>query len=114
MPDAFEFGEVGDWRTAVAGAGGDDHGSRAHGIAVGELKLERAAGFSVGAAAFEPRHFERNGDLGAELQGLVEGPSRQGKAGDASWEAEIVLDPRRRTRLSAEGTAVEHQHGKPL
>ena len=70
---AFELGEVWNGRPAVARAGRDHHGPRPHGIAVGELELERVAGLPSRAAAIELRHFERDGDLGAEFQRLVEG-----------------------------------------
>ena len=45
MPAALERGEVRDRRPPVAGAGGNDDGSRAHRAAIGELE---AYGIAVG------------------------------------------------------------------
>ena len=95
----------------VTGAGGNDDGPGAHRAAIGELQAESIAWFLAGLAAVEPCHLQRNGDLGAELQRLIEGPPSQGHAGDAARETKIILDASRRTCLSAEGALVEHKHG---
>ena len=62
------------------------------------------------AAAIEPRHFERDGDLGAELLRLGEGAAGQRLAGNAGGKAEIVLDARRGAGLAADGALIEHDH----
>jgi hypothetical protein len=111
---AFEGREVGDIRPAIAGPGGDHHGARLHPTAIRELDPPRIAGLPFAAAAIEPRHLERDGELGAELVRLVERASGQRHARDAGGKAEIVLDPRRGAGLSAERALVEHQHREPL
>jgi hypothetical protein len=65
-------------------------------------------------AAVEPRHLERDCDLRTELQCLVEGAPGQCHAGDAGGEAQIILDPRRRSGLAADGALVQHQHRQAL
>ena len=64
--------------------------------------------------AVEARHFERNGDLRAELQRLIEGPTGERHAGDAARKTEIILDARRRARLPAKGALIEHERRQPL
>ncbi len=110
----LEGREIRDVRPAIAGAGGDDHGARPHGAAVGELQAQRIAGAARGAAAVEPRDLQRDGDLGAEFQRLAEGASGQRLAGDAGREAQIVLDPGRRAGLAADRALVEHEHREAL
>ncbi len=78
------------------------------------VKLEDGSVAAVGIAAVEPRHFERDGDLDAEFQRLIEGASGQRHARDAGREPEIVLDPRRRACLSAKGALIEHEHRQAL
>jgi hypothetical protein len=107
---ALEGREVGDVGPAIARAGSDDHGARTHGAAIGELQAQRIAGTPRRPAAVEPRHLKRDRDLGTELQCLVEGAPGQRHAGDAGGEAQIVLDPRRRSGLTAERALVQHQH----
>jgi hypothetical protein len=45
---------------------------------------------------------------------LHEGPAGEGLAGNALWEAEIVLDAGARPRLAPERPALEHDHREPL
>src|SRR6476646_4046705 len=64
--------------------------------------------------AVESCHLERNRDLSTELERLVEGAAGKCHARDAGRKAEIVLNPRRSARLSAECTLVEHEDRKAL
>jgi hypothetical protein len=66
------------------------------------------------AGAVQARHLVGNGQVGAELLGLVVGAGHQGHARDAGGEAQIVLDPRRGPGLAAERPGVEHQHRQAL
>src|SRR5262249_3028856 len=73
------------------------------------------AAISVDAAtAIELLHRQRNGDLGAELQRLIEAARRELHAVDAGRKSEIVLDPRRGAGLATKGPLVEHEHRKSL
>ena len=110
MPVALEDREVRNIGPAVAGARGDHHGPGANRAAVGELQAQRRASFAIGAAAIEPGNLQRNGDLGAEFQGLIESAPGERHARDASRKAEIILDPRRGSRLPADRPLVEHDH----
>ncbi len=65
---------------------------------------------SPASAALQGGHLVRDGQVGAELLGLVVGAGHQGHARDAGGEAQIVLDPRRGPGLSAERPGVQHQH----
>ena len=111
---AFEHRQVGDRWPPVRGAGGNDHGLGAHRAAIGELELERVAVASVAVAAIEMGDLQRDGDLHAEFQRLIEGPAGERHAGDAGGEAEIILDARRRAGLSAKGAGIEHDHRQTL
>src|SRR5207237_7993700 len=107
---ALEGGQVLPGETRVPRAGRDHDGARADTLAVREPELEaRPVGVAV---ALEAHDLVRDRELGAELLRLVVGARRQREAGDAGREAEVVLDPRRRARLAAEGAAVEHDHGE--
>ena len=64
----------------------------------------------VRVAAIESLDLERNRDLDAEFERLVEGARGQGEPGDAGRKAEIVLDSRRGPRLAAERFGIEHEH----
>src|SRR5690242_17727531 len=62
---------------------------------------------------------ERDGAVGrgrasAELSCLADRTHGQLGAADASWEAEVVLDPPRRPGLAAERVAVNDQGVQPL
>ena len=72
------------------------------------------AGGQLAATAIEPRHLERNGDLGAEFLRLVERAPSQGLARDAGRKAEIVLDPGGGSGLSAVRALVEHDDREAL
>ena len=111
-PGALEGRQVRDVRPAVARAGGDHHGSRPHGAPVNEFKARRIAGRQFAAAAIEPRHLERNGDLGAEFLRLIIGARHQRQAGNAGGEAQVILDTRRGPCLAAETAAIQHQGGE--
>ena len=56
----------------------------------------------------------RRGHAGAELPRLADGANRQLRAADARREAEVVLDPPRRSRLAAESAALDHERVEPL
>ena len=56
----------------------------------------------------------RRGCAGAELPRLADGAYRQLRAADARREAEVVLDPPRRSRLAAESAALDHERVEPL
>src|SRR5262249_59653407 len=50
----------------------------------------------------------------ANFPGWADGATRQPGAADARREAEVVLDPLRRSRLAAEGGALDHERVQPL
>jgi hypothetical protein len=78
------------------------------------VQEEGSIGTPLGTAAIESRHLQRNRDLGAEFQRLIEGAPRQGPTRDTGGKTEIVLDPSRRPGLSAERPLVEHEHREAL
>ena len=108
----LEGREVRDCRSPVAGAGGDNGGSGAHHAVIGELQPHGFACFLW--VALEPRYLKRNRNLDAKLQRLIEGAACEPHAGDASWKAKIVLDPRRRACLSAERPLIKHENREAL
>ena len=109
---ALELCEIRDVDAAVADAAGDHHGARADPFLVREPELE--ARRLAGREASQAHDLVRDRHLGAELLRLVEGARHQRHAGDSGRKAHVVLDPRRRARLTAEGAAVEHDDREPL
>jgi len=61
----------------------------------------------VPIAAIELGHFERDGDLDAELERLVEGAAGERHTRNPGGKAKIILDARRSTGLAAERLLVE-------
>ena len=49
-------------------------------------------------------------DLDSELLRLAESAAHQRHAGDAGRKAEVILDPRRSARLTAERAAIDREH----
>ena len=69
---------------------------------------------AVCGARLQPIDHARNHQLGAEPQRLTPGPVAQLVTAQAIGKAEIVLDPGRRTRLAAQGVALEQHRPEPL
>ncbi len=109
---ALVGGEVRDLEAPVARAGCDHDRARRHPLAIRQPQLEAPA--PVRTVAPQGHHLVWDRHLGAELLRLVEGARHECHAADASWEAEVVLDPRRRARLTSERASVEHDHGEAL
>src|SRR5581483_8126854 len=88
---------------AILGAGGEHNGARRDLVVVLEAHDVPAA------ARLEPdRAVGRRGPR-AELARLADGAARQLRAGDARREAEVVLDPPRRSGLPAERGALDDE-----
>ncbi|MNN16334.1 hypothetical protein D3C81_1294690 [compost metagenome] len=81
---------------------GRDHAS------VGKLQLDWIG------AAMQGLHFQRDGDMRAELQRLHEGASGQCLPGNARGKAQVVLDARAGAGLAAGRAAVDHRDRQPL
>jgi len=79
-----------------------------HQPAVGQRERERVA------RLLQPRHLARGEHPHAELEGLQRGLAGEGVAAHAEREPEVVLDPRRRRRLSARRDRVEQHRAQPL
>ncbi len=62
----------------------------------------------------DARDRPRHDDLRAEPPRLPQRTARQLVAGDTSWKAEIVLDPRRRPRLTARSLAFDDDRSQAL
>src|SRR6266540_4058528 len=105
-------GEVRNVEPAVAGAAGDDDGTRHHPLSVRQAQVVAPA--PRHSLAPQAHDLVRDGHLGAEFLRLVEGARHQGKAGDAGREPEVVLDPCRRARLTSERARIENHHRETL
>ena len=111
----LEHRQVLDRRPAIGGAGGDDHGLGAHRAAFGrDSSLKGSLSRAVAIGAIEMRDLQRNGDLDAEFQRLIEGASGERHAGDAGGKAEIILDSRGGAGLPAKGLGIEHDGRQAL
>ena len=105
---AFEAGRVRETQPAVAGAGGDDHRARDDPRAV----VDRDD--VVAVVAVEASAVARDPEMRApNLSAWIDAPLGQLRAGDPGREAEVVLDPRRRRRLSTDRDGVEQHLRNP-
>src|SRR6185437_5739089 len=105
---AFEFLKPWDLEPSVASASCDDDAACLHPLT---RRKQQVAGT---VSALELYGLIRDCDLHAEFLGLAKGASHQCHARDASREAEIIFDPRRRAGLTAEGTAVDDEDRQAL
>ena len=106
--DAFVRLDLRDRKPSVLGAGRENDGARPHLLAALEPdEVMLGAGLERDGAV-------RRGHAGAELPRLADGANRQLRAADARREAEVVLDPPRRSRLAAESAALDHERVEPL
>ena len=106
--DPFVRLDLRDRQPAVLGAGRENDGARPYLLAAFEPdEVIRGAGFERDGAV-------RRGHAGAELARLADGTHRQLRAADTRREAEVVLDPPRRSRLAAERAALDHERVQPL
>ena len=88
------------------------HGAGANPLLIGESEQKALiVGDGLCLQALDlvgDRHFD------AKLLRLVIGPCHQGQAGNAGRKTQIVLDARRRTGLTAERAAIQHEHRQTL
>jgi hypothetical protein len=104
----FEALVVRDVQLAVAGAGGDHHGAAEHAAAARQRQGVRRG------AAVEADHVAGDGELGPELLRLSLRPPGQRLAGDARWEAKVVLDLAARSGLPAGRGPLENYGVEPI
>ena len=106
--DSLEVGEILEREPPIVGAGREHDGAARHLVAL--LQPDDM----VSVARLERDRAIRSSGPGAELARLADRATRQLVAGDAGREAEIVLDPPRGSRLSAEGGALDEQRLQAL
>src|ERR1700722_2845560 len=87
-------------QAAITCSGGQHRGAAdGHGV-VAEHDLE------LSAVGFQPDSFRGHRNARAELVGLQERPFGKVRAGDSARKAQIVLNPRRRPSLAANGDSL--------
>ena len=94
-----------DCKLSVARTAGDHDRAGTYTFVVGQLEGEAAW---IQIAPVEANHLIRDRHLYPEFLRLIVGTRHQSHAGDAGWEAKVVLDTGRGTGLPAERAAVEH------
>ena len=104
----LELGDAGDLQAPVPDAAGDDDGPGGDIVVVIEPDRESVR------AARQPGHRSRRDQPRPELDGLQQRRPGQLAAGDPAWKAEVVLDPRRRAGLPAEGDVLDDDDVKSL
>src|SRR5262249_38686489 len=105
--DPFVRFDLGDREPAVLGAGCENDGARP------DLLVAREPDEVMLGAGLERDGAVRRRHAGAKFPRLADGANRQLRAADARREAEVVLDPLRRSRLAAEGGALDHERVQP-
>jgi hypothetical protein len=104
--EAFVVGETRDRQPAVLDAEREDERAAEELFAVVELDLVEAVALSEADGA------SGDHEADAELVGLDAATFREFGAGDAGWEAEVVLDPGGRGGLAADRDGVENDGRK--
>ena len=105
-PPAHEAVEPLDLELPPRDPAGEDDRPRPQDVAAIEVGLMRRG--------VDPRDRPCDEDLGAEPARLLERPARQLVARHARREAEVVLDPRGRARLTARRLAFDHDRPESL
>jgi hypothetical protein len=108
---ALEIGKVPHIEAAIIRTAGNNDGAGAGAFGIG--KSDDKAILRVGAR-LQMGDLIRNRHFGSDLLRLGVGAAHQGATGNPGWKTEVILDPRRRTGLAAEGVAIQHQHRKAL
>src|SRR6476469_7382906 len=101
---AFELFEPLDPEAAVPRARCDHDGLRLDPFPSPQLNV------AWGVAAFELHRLIRDEDLDSELLSLAERAAHERHTGDSGRKAEVILDPRRSARLTAERTTIDREH----
>ena len=104
----LELGETWDLQSAVLHAAGDDDGPGGDVVLVVEADLEPVR------VARQSGHRPGRDEPGPELDRLQHRRPGQLAAGDAAWEAEVVLDPRRRAGLPSQGDTLGDDDIEPF
>src|SRR5439155_16635611 len=105
---AFVVAQAVEGEPPVGGAGGEHDG------ACCDLPLFFQSHDVSSVAGFERDGAVGGRGSGAELARLTDGAAGELGAADAGGEAEVVLDPARRSRLAAERRALDDQRVEPL
>src|SRR5207249_4386355 len=100
---AFVVAQAVEGEPPVVGAGGEHDGARC------DLVLLFQSYDVSSVAGFERDRAVRGRGTGAELDRLTDGAAGQLGAADPGREAEVVLDPARRSGLAAERGALDDQ-----